>query len=346
VKKALQTKHVFIDTQAFVANHFEFVSRSFQSLISLARSKRISIHLTTITVEEVKSNICEAVEKARSGFLSFTSKHDTQILKNISSILGEVFKFQFDSGKITEEVYLQLDHFLTRALIHIIPIEGASITNVFQDYFSRKPPFSDKKKAEFPDAFVLSAIRQWCSETGEKIYVVSGDLDMVSACGSSNFLISLAKINEFLDLVSAENELYSFANKLFEDHKESIIESIKEKFPDIRIWLDEPEGEVLSVDVKSVFIVKRYLIDLEEYRAIFELRVHVDYSADIEYADHVIEEVVVHETEERIDRSNRISVEVSLVFDTQDESAGQIEDVIIKDNDIVLSSRPTDEQLK
>ena len=40
----------------------------------------------------------------------------------------------------------------------------ATIGEVFSDYFARRPPFSEKKKTEFPDAVVIASLRAWCAE--------------------------------------------------------------------------------------------------------------------------------------------------------------------------------------
>ena len=61
---------------------------------------------------------------------------------------------------------------------------------VFQKYFQKKPPFGPgKKKEEFPDAFVLTSIEDWCSWKNQKIYVVSTDGDMQSGCGDNGHLL-------------------------------------------------------------------------------------------------------------------------------------------------------------
>ena len=55
---------------------------------------------------------------------------------------------------------------------------------IFSDYFAQRPPFRNKKKAEFPDADVITSPRVWCAERNAKAYVVSGDADLKNCCSS------------------------------------------------------------------------------------------------------------------------------------------------------------------
>lgn len=47
-------------------------------------------------------------------------------------------------------------------------------------YFLKKPPFSQKKKSEFPDAFVLKSLEQWCKTNKKCCIILSNDNDMLN----------------------------------------------------------------------------------------------------------------------------------------------------------------------
>lgn len=61
----------------------------------------------------------------------------------------------------------EFEQFLIEVDAEIISIEDISPTRVFEKYFGAKPPFSHKKKSEFPDAFSLEAILKWL----RKVYI-------------------------------------------------------------------------------------------------------------------------------------------------------------------------------
>jgi hypothetical protein len=343
--KTLETHNIFIDTEIFKRANFNYNSESFQKLISLVQGKKAYIFLTDVTVNEVKSNIKQDVRAARGAIRSLRKNPGIPILLNLlEGPIKEVVFGKLNVEDVTNLLVKQFEEFQEAVSAKIISVEGISVSEILDQYFSQKAPFGEgKKKDEFPDAFALAALRRWCDENKEKIYIISGDGDMASACEVGGPLISLSSLEAFLDLVASQEALYTYATNLLETKLDFIIKEIKEGFPEIGIWVDEPEGEVLEVQVQRIEILNKYLVSLEENNALFQIRADVEYMAKITYADLVVEEVVVHQTQETIERERIISVEVSLLFDTQDDSAFQIEHVDIKDKDIILYPGPTEE---
>src|SRR6185369_7921559 len=69
-----------------------------------------------------------------------------------------------------------------------------TLDDIISDYFARRPPFSEKKKAEFPDAIVVASLRAWCVKRNVKAYVVSGDDDLKHCCSPAGPLLHAATI--------------------------------------------------------------------------------------------------------------------------------------------------------
>jgi hypothetical protein len=70
----------------------------------------------------------------------------------------------------------------------VIAVPNMSLEGVLDDYFEQRPPFSEKKKSEFPDAFAAAALEAWCKKKSEKILVISGDGDWPIICEGSDVL--------------------------------------------------------------------------------------------------------------------------------------------------------------
>src|SRR5260370_34039207 len=62
----MDTPHVFLDTEVFEANNFQFDSRALKKLASLAREDTIVIHLTEVSRREIQEHIVSYVNKAVS----------------------------------------------------------------------------------------------------------------------------------------------------------------------------------------------------------------------------------------------------------------------------------------
>ena len=53
-----------------------------------------------------------------------------------------------------------LSHLRKKLCIEVISIESVPVSEIMNLYFEQSPPFSVKKKSEFPDAIFLLAIEQ------------------------------------------------------------------------------------------------------------------------------------------------------------------------------------------
>jgi len=133
------------------------------------------------------------------------------------------------------------------------------VPEVFERYFKQTPPFGGGgKKHEFPDAFVILAVEQWCKQNQESMYVVSGDQDFAEACAELNALHHFGKLDEFLDYFVQEYDsiLYSYANQLVAQFESNIIEDLASEFVNLGFFTDLPEGEVDQVEVRNVSIIE------------------------------------------------------------------------------------------
>ena len=69
---------------------------------------------------------------------------------------------------------------------------------VFADYFARNAPFDKDGSKEFPDAFMLKSLEQWCSANG----VVTQDAAMSRAADNSAPLRHIATLEQLLSRAS------------------------------------------------------------------------------------------------------------------------------------------------
>ena len=125
---------------------------------------------------------------------------------------------------------------------------------IFERYFGRKPPF-DQGKKEFPDAFVIEALANWCTKTGSTMYLVTADAAMQRAAIESQVLIPVHSLEALLKMAAeAETlELSASVEKVIDtdQFKEKIRHYVEEHIG----WLgliysgDLPEGEILEAVV-------------------------------------------------------------------------------------------------
>jgi hypothetical protein len=335
-----ETKHIFLDTEVFKGQGFNYESAVLERLAKLVESKEVVIHLTSVTVNEVKSNIKKDVVEGLIALKRLKANHAARILIGFSDYFKRAFREKLTKDDVVPVLIGKFQNYLDRVRADILSVEGVSIEQVFEKYFSQTPPFSEgKKKEEFPDAFVIDTLKEWCRRNREKLYVISNDNDFVTACEEVEQLIPLRELSEFLNIISAYLGIdrYKVAEKILRSCLGDVEQRIEEEFPEIGFFLDELEGEVSSVKVKAVRIVRWDIIDIRDDEATYSLSAEIDYSAEVSYADIVFEGFVVDTAEAMLERTLETRVRVIIEIDIQNSDAYRLQEVRIEERDIILS---------
>lgn len=282
----LKTRNIFIDTQTFVSNNF-FENENLKRLAEFGKKEIINIYLTDITINEIKSNIREELLNAQDEINRFKKSISgkSKILKNIEEYRQYIdlpdLKLDVDFNNLTKE----LDEFIEHGKVSIIPYDKANLKNIITKYFNREKPFgTGKKKYEFPDAIVLSAIEYWCQKNKCKIYVVGNDSDMTEYV--SEMLLPIPKLRTLLDLLNKfENGRTKWVTKIFKESEEQIREKLEERFKE-KIedeWFYKIK--VKSVDIEDVTFYDESIVqdNIDSGETIFQFEFDIYFSATIEY---------------------------------------------------------------
>ena len=101
------------------------------------------------------------------------------------------------------------DDFLRTINAEILGVDLIDVGLILGDYFETKPPFEngEKKKSEFPDAFIAQQIRKRFGET-EKVVIVSNDKGFIRACGKSENHRFFNSLGELYNAISKEDAAY------------------------------------------------------------------------------------------------------------------------------------------
>jgi PIN domain-containing protein len=348
---AIETRHIFLDTEFYIANNFEFSEQRFTALVEWAEAKKLFIYITDITEKEIYAQISKRILEACSELKKFRANENCRILLNIGGAYNEVFGRKPNKDKMVKELEEQFESFKEEASISTIATDSVSIPDIFSKYFAAKPPFKEgKKKNEFPDAFVITALEDWCNDNAAKMYIVSKDPDMISAADESEYLISVNDLDQLLDdLAKHEHELLYMAIHLaVTDSISSLKDEIKHDFEfNGEFVLDEIEGDVDNVAVESVDIYKWSIVNIDQdtERVTVDANISIDYKADITYAEMIVEDMPIGYEEEEIERHAYISAEITYVFDPQTRKV-EFEGLDLRMKPIILSRWPPDEDLK
>ena len=198
------TAGVFLETQLFVTNNYDFDRRAFAELIDRVKEDRGRVFLTSVTVGEVKRRIQVQVKEA----IRFSEvRKYLKVLANSNVPEIRARSERLFPEPVTDELVKQFEDFLEKTKATIIDCSGVNPELVFQQYFELKLPFQEKKdkRHEFPDAFAIEALKDFSRSEGRDIVVITGDQGFRTVCETHGMTV-LETVEKFPDKEIAERE--------------------------------------------------------------------------------------------------------------------------------------------
>lgn len=248
--------NIYLDTSIFEANNF-LESKRISEIFKLAEEGYLRIILPAITYKEVKNRASVNIKGAIARQKKFRA--ETRVLRNVPSIKD---KYNLEKEEeILDEFIKLFDERLTKSNALILDYPTVNISDVFEKYFEEQFPFSrGEKKNEFPDAFALLSLEEWCKSNKCKCYVFSNDKDLLSY--KSDELVIVSSYEKFLDeklrrieKEKEQEERIEIVTKQYEDNKQKFIAQIDDwiyrQLDDDKFYYRYTNLEVHQVDVKS-----------------------------------------------------------------------------------------------
>jgi predicted nucleic acid-binding protein len=285
---------IFLDTEVFVKANFNYQNSSFKKLVDLVNDGELVLYLTTVTYQEILSNIEQEVNNSDSSLKTLHKefRKKAKIFYN-HHILKSLFSLKYNKDDICQELKNQFLDYLETTESQIISVDKVSPKDIFDKYFNNLPPFKQgKKKNEFPDAFAIAALEKEAMDNNFKVYVISQDNDWQTACEGNNNLICLENVEKFLEqqiIIATKykdiNLYYEFLDNNFEQFKQKISDNFEElEFSlsggyDFASW----GNEEIEVTVESVKLKDKTLVEIDDETMTFELNVIVSFLANVSY---------------------------------------------------------------
>ena len=203
---------VTIDTNIFDAAKFNLGDAStLRILENYVRRGKIKVVLSDIVVRESKRHIadqvkkiCGIMRKARAAALEGSTEH---LITTIG--LGEILRIVKNKDELISKGEEMFDDFLRTINAEILGVDLIDVGLILGDYFETKPPFEngEKKKSEFPDAFIAQQIRNRFGET-ETVIIVSNDKGFIRACQESENCLFFNSLGALYNAISKEDAAY------------------------------------------------------------------------------------------------------------------------------------------
>ena len=341
----MESWNVFIDTSIFISENYSFKSKLFSSLISLSKSGHVSIILTDITIEEIKSNLLCSVNDTEAAIKKASSK--AKVLRNLDTFRYNFLFEKFDKENIFNQLKSQLTEFIVNCDIKIIKASEISAKDIFFNYFHCKPPFGEgKKKSEFPDAFVIAAIVEWCETNNSKVSIVSEDIDFKNAIVEKDCLEYFSSLSKLVETILAdENILISIIHEQMKSHSEIIFYSIADHVKEYELLVEDadPDAEAFVEDVSIIDLSDESVIQVSENVATIIANAHAYLKIDVNcfdpdswYKDP--EDKTVHywnKIEDIFEREMIFEVEFDIQFDKSNLEQFKITRVVVNKGNLL-----------
>jgi hypothetical protein len=280
----LETTFIYIDTCVFEHRQFDLQSTAFKTLLTLANDGHADLLTSAITVGECHKHIRTYVGQASNVRNKLSA--EARILKRFEEYASLFEKPDKDS--LSSRLINEFNEYLVKAKAKHINLNAATVTDIVQQYLDERPPFGSEKdkKAEFPDAIVLSALSAWCEENGESAYVITRDKNMRDACATHPKLHPLTDLNDFLDLVSSEEAVAAARIKsIFRNRSNSLVKEIGNKFRNVSFSVRHLDAEVEINSIEKINFDDPEIISIEEESATVEVECEVTFTAEVTYED-------------------------------------------------------------
>ena len=289
----LETRNIFLDTEVFRSYDHNLNAKHMKVLGGYIADGVFVLHTTDVTLREVcrqlgdmERKLTNRANKVSKELTRWNSRYRSdQYHLPVPDPLGgpgDPSRAYRDFEWVVRHDWQANEH----------PSFDLPIGPVLDRYFNRQAPFETEGSKEFPDAFALLALEQWCAARQERIYVVSKDKAVLRAADESDLLIGIESLDRLFALVASaeDHEMTDAVSAVFEER--SLLNELRDSLSSNIGWLgciyvgDLPDGEVLSMEI----------VELEDSEDVIILRVDQDQvacvaivklliSAEISYTD-------------------------------------------------------------
>lgn len=192
----------------------------------------------------------EEVKDDHNKLVIALNKQKFRILKNLQQY-ENLNKSQILVSKSLSELTRKLDIIIETSKIRVLSNNNVNVDEIFNSYYMHEPPFNikEEKKYEFPDAFIIKSVDEWCQSSRKRIIVVSKDNDFN---GYKSRKIKFVKdLPELLNQISQyydskqKTQIIPKIEKSLEDNRDAIITLIESEL-DKFILLDLDYEKVIG----------------------------------------------------------------------------------------------------
>ncbi len=292
--KKIKPKIVFLDTDQFYSNKLYFAHQMFLRLADLVANGFAKVLLTEVVDREVRRHIFKELQRAKLNLEKSVAKGLFQNIEGGASPTPLSSEYWDGAAKEITAKYVVCCNLLK---VEILPLNYDFTKKVFDWYFAGDAPFdTEKRKAEFPDAFSIACVDDWATKRVEHVYILSKD-EAFQCVKRNDLLTKLDSLAAFLELFPnpkvSEAIKVSFISFLEEEDNSSFGES---EFQQLCFYVEDEGG----YEVEGVFVLytepnRLHVIEASDGKAVISGSLFVHFMAQVGKSD--VEEMALVDAE-------------------------------------------------
>ncbi|WP_295890936.1 PIN domain-containing protein [uncultured Vibrio sp.] len=279
---------VFIDTQYFVKSQFNFGSRAFISFRKLCSQSKVRYLMTSVVEREVEAKIAVSIKEALSSLKSFSKK--ASILSTIDDPHLSSLFINVPESEVYQKASAVFHKYNKECQYEYVESDQVDPEELLELYFENKPPFSEKKKKEFPDAISLLSLESHLEE-GEKVFIISEDPDMKSYCAAnSERFVSMPSLERFLGHYNEQKSTRTERIKSYITDNPFMVEKLILDFISDREVYNNSTWEDAEVDeykIESYSDFELNVIEMNDIECLFSFDIDVILNVSVTGPDFV-----------------------------------------------------------
>lgn len=275
---------IFIDTNIFDAVKYDFQASTVKAFVDSIRGRSIQMIRPEPIQEEMIRHIEEQSSSAINALKATARKHP--FLKRLDSWPFEKMANSELKRKLASKTRGAYYKFTKNFEVINLGYDGVGVETIMKWYRYQIPPFSDRKKSEFPDAIALEIIYQYQVNQGENIAVISNDRDFEKACERYPNLMHYPSLGAYSQgLLNESEKIINMLSALAEDD-DLLRHDINSAFMDSEFLIEANwDGEVEDPEIVEFQNLEYNVVALGENTATLAFEAEIQYSAHVDYDD-------------------------------------------------------------
>lgn len=244
---------VIVDTSAYHREQCDFIgiyNKILPAFFDLIDERNILLLTHPVLDGEIKKHISESEVISRLSNAKVALKKYKDVLSLIDCSVDDMVS-SIDNLELNTKLIDAFELKYKKATELPYP----DVEKVFEQYFSAKPPFSSSgtKKSEFPDAFILSSLKDYIYQNPSKcVLIISDDPDWEKTLSDVPRAILTKNIGDGIRTLQNCDDLTPVFNAALPDIKNKLLSLIECEAFEIMGYETIDDPEITSISVKSV----------------------------------------------------------------------------------------------